>query len=124
VNDRYRPCVRFLGIVVFVDLLLLAAVGVTGWSLGWSTLFQYCDGAVLGGMLVAAVGTIGLLQERNPVRRSTHDYGEEGAGAETLERARHGKKDDAAGSWFFVHLLTAGLLAAMPAALIQATLAR
>jgi len=122
VNDRYRPYVCLLGIVAFVDLLLLAAVGVAGWSLGWSTLFQYCDGAVLGGMLVAAAGTLGLLQERNPVRRSTHGRGEEGTGADTLERARQGKEDDSASSRFLVLLLAAGLLAAIPAALIQATL--
>ena len=115
---------RFLGIVASVDLLLLAAVGVGGWSLGWSTLFQYCDGAVLGGMLVAAVGTLGMLQERNPARRSTHGYEEEGTGVDTLERARQRKEDDAPDSQFFVHLLAAGLLAAIPAALIQATLAR
>jgi len=115
---------RFLGIVAFVDLLLLAAVGIGGWSLGWSTVFQYCDGAVLGGMLVAALGTLGLSQERNPARRATHGYGEERTGADTLERARERKENDAAGFRFSVHLLAAGLLAAVPAALIQATLAR
>jgi hypothetical protein len=49
---------------------------------------------------------------------------EEGTGADALEHTRQQHDDDAAGFRFFVHLLAAGLLAAIPAALVQATLIR
>lgn len=124
INERYRPYVRFLGIVALVDLLLFVVVGVGARSRGWSTLYQYCDGAVLGGMIVASVGTIGLLQDRNPTRRPTHPYADQRTGAHGLEQSRQRRKDDAVGIRFSLHLLVAGLLAAIPAALIQATLMR
>ena len=40
-GERYRPYLDSLAIIAVVDLLMLLAVGLVGWFLGWDTLYQY-----------------------------------------------------------------------------------
>ena len=73
-------------------------------------------------MLVAAVGALALLQDRNRAGRPTHGQVEKGMGLVGIEPVRQQRKDNGTAFRFYVQLLIAGLLAAIPAALMQAIL--
>ena len=69
-----KALVRFGGVVILVECLVLVLVGLIGWRVGWRTLAEYREGLQFAGILVIGIGLIGIKGHWDATRSFEYQY--------------------------------------------------
>jgi hypothetical protein len=101
--------VRFFSIVIIVELVILAILGLIGWRLGWSTADEYAQGLQTTGLLVIGIGLFGIKGNWDATRGFEYQYSLSATDQSSVQRTQQALIDFAESYRFMLIMFFAGL---------------
>ena len=96
--------VRFFGLVVAIELVVLIIILILGWRMGWSSMDQYSEGLQIAGMLIIGLGLFGIKGNWESMRSFEYQYSMSASEQSSLQRTQQ-TLSDIAESYRFMLLM-------------------
>jgi hypothetical protein len=106
----FSMLMKFLGLVLLVDLSLIGLVLLIGWWSGWQTEGEFRSAIQIAGVLVVGIGFMGIKGNWDVTRSLEYDHSMSTTRRSSWERTQQDLVDFAQGYAFMLVTFTAGIV--------------
>jgi uncharacterized membrane protein len=99
---------KFTGVVMLIDLILIGLVVLIGWWAGWQTEDEFKNAIQIAGVLVIGIGFMGIKGNWDVTRSFDYQYSMSTSQKSSLERTQQNLLDIAKSYAFMLSAFTAG----------------
>jgi hypothetical protein len=104
----FMTMMKYLGLVVFIDLILIGLVLMIGWWAGWQTEDEFKNAIQIAGLIVIGIGFLGLKGNWDLSRSFDYQYSMSATRKSHVERTQQNLLDFAKSYSFMLLTFIAG----------------
>jgi uncharacterized membrane protein len=104
----FAMLMKFLGIVILIDLILIGLVLLMGWWAGWQTEEEFKSAIQIAGILVVGIGFMGIKGNWDVTRSFEYQYSMSTTQKSSWERTQQNLTDFAQSYTFMIIMFLAG----------------
>lgn len=104
----FKTLMKALGIVILIDLIVIALILMIGWWAGWQTQEEFKDAIQLAGILVVGIGFMGIKGNWDVTRSFEYQYSMSTTQKSSWERTQQTLLDFAQSYRFLLLMFVAG----------------